>query len=325
MRWVSVPEELAVPHLLDVRELSSSYRDLFAQCTTQVVHGNTDVALDLAERCYEMGKQRRDYYSSALALVLQADVYRRLQRWEECLDVIRNALHWIELQVGSVARYNEAVAVYLEGLAHYTLRAEAKLSATFSYAQHSLGEGERHWAFEQNVSRVADCRNVLRWMRQLLDVGTTLRSDDPALIVPVYEAVNRAVIRTEVFVIQPFEVMMPGEVMAHYLPPHYLPVQLDTLPFLCPRPNRHYVAIRLPEAGTVLRRARKGDLLIVEVIRSRVSSSESHLSAAQPFIRRSDGRIEFRSALGEDAPGTGLVARGSIGIPRVLIREGEEI
>lgn len=325
MRWVSVPEELAVPHLLDVREMSPPTRNLFDRSAAQVVGGDAEAALDLAARCYGVGKQQHDHYSSALALVLQAEVYRRLQRWEACLDVIRAALHWIELRVGSVARYNEAIAVYLEGLAHYTLRAEAKLSATFAYAEHNLAEGERHWAFEQNAARVADCRNVVRWMRQLLDVEAGLRSDDLALVVPVYEIVGRAVVRTGAFAIQPFEVMMPDEVVAQYLPPRYLPVQLDTLPFLCPRPDRQYAAIRLSEEWAMLQRARKGDLLIVEMLRARRSARDSSPRGAQPFVRRGDGRIEFRTALLEGTTDAGPVAQGLIGIPRVLIREGDDV
>lgn len=61
-----------------------------------------------------------------------------------------------------VARYDEGVAVYLEGVVHYVLRAEEKVAVTFAYAQGGLADSEHHWGFEHNDGRAVDCQDIIR-------------------------------------------------------------------------------------------------------------------------------------------------------------------
>jgi hypothetical protein len=331
MRWVSLPEELALPHLLELGDydLSTVYRDLFLQVLTRLRQGQLHTALALSEQAYASIKGDRDRYGQSLALVLRAEVLRRLQRWEESLDAIRGALRWLELRGSPVACYNEAVAVYLEGIIHCTLRADEKVLETFAYAQEALVDRERYWGFEHHDMRVADCRNVIRWMSGLLDLLHTTRSDEPVMILPVYEFVNTLLIRTDVVAFEPYQVMVPAQVLAPYLPDYLHPVQLDTLSVLNLRPQTTYIGVRIPEDGYMVRQGCKGDLLIVEATTPRPAEAMTPQSAEgtlmltsdKPFIRRRDGRVEFRPAL----PGVPQSTRGWVGIPRLLIREQEVV
>lgn len=323
MRWVSLPEELALPHLLEIRDydISTVHRGLLLQVVAHLREGQLETALDLSEQAYVATKEGRDRYGQSLVLVLQAELFRRLQRWENSLDAIRGALRWLELQGTPVARYNEAMAVYLEGIIHCTLRADEKVLETFAYAQEALVESERHWGFEQHDVRVADCRNVIRWMTGLLDLLPTIRTDVTTLILPVYEFVNMTLIRTGVITLEPHQALVPSQVIAPYLPDHLIPVRLDTLSVLDIRPQTTYIAVRIPEDATVLSTGQKGDLLIVEAATPQPSEGALTLTADKPFVRRRDGRIEFRPAL-RGAPQS---TRGWVGIPRILIRDREDL
>ena len=324
MRWISLPEELAPPHLLDVRDTSPPLRDLFTQLGNHLTTGGLEPALTLSGRAFGIAKSRFDRYGQALALLYRAEACRRLERWEDGLDAIRSALHWLELQVAPVARYNEAIAVYLEGAIHFTLQSRERTSATFSYAQHVLAETERHWGFEQNTGRVADCRNLTQWISGLLDIEGTLPPHGMVAILPVYELVNRTPIRTDMVAIEAIEVMMPGEVLAQYLPSDVQPLQLGGLLFPCLRLPGQYVAIRISDSAAASGKGRQGDLLIVEVAGSVSSAGEIVLTSDRPFVRRADGRVEFLP-FSQDAMGpVQLSERGMAGIARVLKREGSD-
>jgi hypothetical protein len=227
----------------------------------------------------------------------------------------------LELRASPVAHYNEAVAVYLEGVIHCTLRADEKVLETFAYAQEAFVESGRHWGFEQHDVRVADCRNVIRWMNGLLDLLATTRSDEPVVILPVYEFVNTTLIRTGVTAIEPYQVMVPGQIIAPYLPDHIHPLQMDTLSLLDLRPQTTYIGVRIPEDAYMVDPGRKGDLLIVEATAPQPADGTLALTSDRPFVRRRDGRVEFRPAL----RGVPQSTRGWVGIPRVLIRDREDL
>jgi hypothetical protein len=236
------------------------------------------------------------------------------------LDAIRHALGYLELQVSPIARYNEALAVYTEGLLHWVLGADEKVTETFAYAHEGLVESERYWGFEQDAARVAACRDVIRWMASLLDILGTLDSSDVAAILPVYEFVNGRWIRTGIKSVNPYQVTIPADVVARYLPSDYVPIQLDTLPFFPMDPGSIYVAVRIPADAQMLRQGRRGDLLVVETVVPRSLNEELALTSETPFVRRSDGRIEFRPVVRDGME----PAERLVGIPRVLIREGDE-
>ncbi|MBN1248612.1 MAG: hypothetical protein JXC32_13215 [Anaerolineae bacterium] len=329
MRWVSVPEELAPPYLLELAYSPPSLQDQFSQVLSAVAQGDLAVAADATLRAFRLAKAQRHRQGSALALVLRADVLRRLMRWEDSLDAIRNALHGLELDVSPVAHYNEAIAVYLEGVVHYTLRADEKALATFAYAQSALRESERHWAFEHNTARTSDCRNVIRWLTQLSAFQDPEETTDPVVMVmPVYEMANRTLIRTGAVALPPIELVIPREVVARYCPPGTLPLQLEALTFPSLRPDIQYAAIRIADTASIAGEVPfadvgKGDLLILEVTGSGPGSRDLVLTADQPFVRGSDGRVAFHPAPQGFSTGASGEVPALVGIPRVLIRSVE--
>jgi hypothetical protein len=321
MLWVSVPWELASVHLLELQDVPPLLRDHFSHSAGLIERGQLVQALAAVDQLAEIAAAQRDRYTGALALVLRADVLRRMARWEGSLDAIRRALHRLELRVSPVARYNEGVAVYLEGVVHYMLRAEEKVVATFAYAQEVLADSERHWGFEHNDARAADCRDIVRWMRRLMELQAEVGFGDVAMVMPVYELVNRTVVRTDAAVVYPLQIMIPDRVVAEYSPPEVRPVQLDVISLLVPHPQTQYVAIRVPKDEPGVGLGREGDLLIIEVTGSSSASGELILTSDKPFVRRQDGRVEFRSSARRNDLGADHARSGLMGIPRVLIRE----
>ena len=325
MRWISLPKDLALPHLLDLQAVPQPLADRFHQLGDHLDVGAYDVVLAQAERTFDMAKHTFDRYGQALALLYEAEAFRCLMRWEEGLACIRNALRRLELQVSPVARYNEAIAVYQEGVIHFSLQATERVVETFSYAQHVLDESQRHWGLEENPGRVADCRSAARWMAKLLEVQESLSPGEVVAVLPVYEFVNRVPIRTDVVAIRTTWVGIPGEILVQYLPPTIVPLQLGELPFPYLRPLAPYVAIRIPERGTLWSQGRKGDLLVVEVTGPSSGADELVLTAERPFVRRGDGRVEFQP-YAQDASGAPWSSgQGLVGIPRILLREEDSI
>lgn len=325
MRWISLPYELALPHLLDLHDSPPALRDLLTQAAQQLESSAYDVALEKAREAYALAKARLDRYSQSLALLFRAEAFRRLLHWEDSLESIRGALHWLELSVSPAGQYNEAVAAYLEGVVHWTLRADDKVVQTFAYAQQILVESERYWGYERNEARTGDCRNLTRWMSQVLEVRKSLPLGDATVVVPVYEFVNHTRIRTGAFVIQPFRAMIPGDGAARCLPADYHPVNLEACftPMLSPQST--YVAVLIAQAGQWLWEGRAGDLLVVEVTGASLHRGELMLVSDEPFLRRTDGRIEFGSALAPGNPQVFPSERGIVGIPRFLVRGGGEL
>lgn len=324
MRRIALSSELTIPHLLEWQDAQPVLRDHFAQLLLRLAQGDLMGSLELASQAYGVARQGLDRYGEALALVFRAEICRRLERWEDSLDAIRNALNWLELRVAPVAHYHEAIAVYLEGIVHFVLRSDAKVVETFTYSQSVLAESERHWGFEQNVGRVDDCRNVIRWMSQILEIQSALEPGDAVVILPVYELVNRTLVRTEAVALHSFQVTLPVEVVARYLPAGYRALQLDALSFLYVQSQAEYLAVRIPEDGAVLSQGRKGDLLVIEITAASHTDAGLVLTSDKPFFRRVDGRVEFRAVSRGSSRQAGFATTGQVGIPRILVREGDE-
>jgi len=322
MLWVSVPWELSPVRLLEFQDVTPLLRDQFSRGVGLLGRGDLARALATVDQLSEVAATQHDRYAGALSLVLRAEVLRRMARWEESLDAIRRALHWLELRVSPLARYNEGVAVYLEGVVHYVLRAEGKVIATFAYAQEALADSGRHWGFEHKDARVADCQDVIRWMRRLLELQAEVGFGDVAMVMPVYEFANRTVVRTDAVVVHPLQVMIPDSVIAEYAFPEIRPVQLDVVSLLYPHPQTEYAAIRITREEPGMGLGRDGDLLIVEIAGINAASGELILTSDKPFVRREDGRVEFRSSSRRNGLVAGHAGSGLIGIPRILIREG---
>jgi len=311
MYFIALPDELTLLHLLELQDTPPLLHDLLGtQARDQIERGRWEQGVVLAEQAFVA--VHRDHYAASLCLLYKAEALRRLCRWEDALEAVRRALNWLELQVTQVARYNEGLAVYTEGIIHYMLQAEDKTLQTFAYAHDALVESHRFWGFVAKPGRVGDCQNVIRWMAQLLELRQL------GMILPVYEWVNLMWIRTGIKAVTPFQLQLPPEMLAAYLPPDYIPVELDAVPFMQLDPNSAYMAVRIAHDGDFTHKSRVGDILIVETTSSApMQTPELTMSSDHPFVRRTDGRVVFRPSRQE--------TRGLAGIPRVLIREREDV
>lgn len=317
MRLVFVPTELTPRHLVALREIPTPLAEQLQETVGQSIdNGQYDEALAAAARVFTGARAARERHAAALALLYQAEALRRLQRWEEALDYTRRALTSLRAEVSQVAAYNKAVALYFEGLIHFVLRADDKALQVFVAAQDALVESERFWGFENNTRRVVDCRNLTRWMSNLLELPSRMPPGELVLIVPVYELVNQTLVRISAMIVTPFQVMLPSEALGEYLPSNYIPLYIETLPFLQLRPDARYLALKIPVDGELIRQSRAGDVLLMEAASPGLPTREVVLSQDAPFVRRTDGRILFGPY--EQAN------EGFVGIPRVLIREKEE-
>jgi len=310
MRWISLPDELSLSHLLDVRDVAQPNRDVLTTSGQRLREGRPDLALSISGRAFGQAKHLRDRYGQALALLCQAEAYRCLGRWEEGLDAIRTALHWLELQVAAVAHYNEAIAVYVEGVIHFTLGARDRMVETFAYAQHVLGESERHWSYEHNDARSSDCRNVVRWIRDLQDIQETLPSSGLTAVVPAYAVAEGRLVRTGAVVLESVRATLPAEVLSRYLPLDLRPVQSGDCSFPYLNPASRYVAIqaatRQTAAGT------QGEEILVVIERASTGSIVGERFALDAGMWVACG----------DGAGVPLDRLKDPGIPRAVIQRG---
>lgn len=316
MRLVCVPPELTPPHLAALRETPAP---LAAQLREAVMRkldsGHTDDALTTAAQVFFVAQRSGEQHTAALALLYKAEVLRRLQRWEEALMHAHKASLWLRAEVTQVAAYNYAVALCFEGLIHFVLRADDKTMQTFAAAQSALAESERFWGFENNLVRVVNCQSMGRWMSKLLTLLPRTPPGEWMVIVPVYEWVHEALAFIDVMPITPFQFQPPREALREYLPANYIPVETEALPFLQLRPDTHYLALKIPRDGDLVQYSQAGDILLIEAA-SPIPPREVALTRDEPFVRHTDGRVDFGPY--------GQQSEAFTGIPRILIRQEEE-
>jgi hypothetical protein len=312
MLWISLPAELALPHLVELSDVARPLHDDLTGLSRALETGSLNGALTAAGRAFGRAKGLRDRYGQAIALLFQAEAYRRLERWEDALDAIRTALHWLELQVAAAARYNEAIAVYVEGVIHFTLGAQERMVETCSYAQHVLGESERHWAYEHNDPRAADCRNVTGWIGDLLKLRDTLPPSGLVAVLPVYVRVDGRLTRTGATAVEGIRATLPGDVLARYLPHDLQPAVLGECVFPSLLPPSRYVAIQISGSETESGSGTGERLVVVEV-------DSPALGISGP-IPTPDTAMWYR----DDGQTPGIPWARDIGVPRVLVRKGDE-
>jgi hypothetical protein len=176
-----------------------------------------------------------------------------------------------------------------------------------------LQDAELHWEFHNNTARVGDCQNLGRWIRNLLDLRHAQPPGEIALVLPLYEMINLTLIRTNTIMLNPFQLPIPSEVLAPYMPSGYYPIEVDSLPMLYLKPSIHYIAFKVPECGYLLAESRAGDVLLLEVVSPALPLTKLTLSLDRPFIRQHSGHIYFRPQQ--------QTTDGILAIPRFLIRE----
>jgi hypothetical protein len=316
MRLVYVPEELAPLHLAAWRDVPLLLQEPFDQARRHVERGDRTAAHTFIDRVHATAWGKRDRATAGLGRLYKAEVFRRQHRWENSLEAVRQASTWLRQQVTEVAHYNEGVAAYLEGLVHFTLRADEKVLQAFGRAQELLVEGEKYWGFVDNSDRVADCVDVTHWIARLLKVQATLPQEETIVLLPVYEPVNRNLVRTDIVILSPLAVTLPVEGLAPHLPDRYVPLGPLPISLLHLNPTAQYRAIRIPEDRHLVERSRAGDLLVLRTTVPASDVEEEGVHRTYPFTRRNDGRVVFHPAQ--------QVGRGWVGVPLMLIREEEQ-
>ncbi len=318
MRRVFIPEELTPLCLVDPAEMPSPLREMLPSPELPL-WGQEAIqeALTAAEALFTAAWGERERYAAALVRLYQADLLNRQERWEEALDAAREASGWLKLQVSQKARYNEAIAAYFEGVVHYILHADQRATQTFIHAQGLLQESERFWKLQGEDTHLEDCRNVIRWITQLLALRSqTEPGGDAVMIVPVYELENQVLwVRISALVVPLSELSMPVELVhSQEAPTAFLPLDINTVTFLVPGTKQFYFALKVQTDGELVPKSQAGDYLLVEAAATTPPTSDSLLNTEHVFLRRADGTITFRS--------TRRGYPGFVGTPRALLKEG---
>lgn len=313
MRIVFVPVGLTPCHLLALREMPVFLSDqLHGMISQSIAGGRYQDALAETERISHIARRARDPHAQALVCLYQAETLYRMFRWEEALEHTRQAVVWLRAAGTQVGVYNKAVALYLEGLLHFVLRADAYAVQAFTAAQEVLMESERFWGFEKNVARVIHCQTLTRWMSRLLELAPGASSGEWVMIVPLYEPIHCTLTLVDALSIPPFLAQLPRETLNECLPVNYVPLEIEAIRFFQLWPDTSYLALKISRDGELVHQSRTGDVLLIEATSS-VPPEEVTLTHDMPFVRRADGQIVF----GPYEQQAEIFA----GIPRILIKK----
>ena len=317
MRLVSIPVGLTPHRLLALRGISTFMADQLTGSISQSIDGGRyDEAVTTTGQIFPAARSAHDPNAQALVYLYQAEALYRLLRLEEALERTQQALVWLRSEVTQVATYNQAVALYFEGLLHFILRADAYALYAFNAAQEALMPSERFWDFEKNAIRSTACRTLSRWMPKLLNLTTSTPLGELVMVVPVYEMVNRTLTLIDALSVRPFLVQLPTDALETYLPKNYVPLEIEAVLFLQLWPDVHYLALKILRRSELVRESRIGDMLLIEATTSVPPQEAITLTRDLPFVRRADGRIIFGPYEQQDEIFSG--------IPRLLIKKENE-
>jgi hypothetical protein len=237
------------------------------------------------------------------------------------LQSVQRANHWLKQDVTRVARYNEAVAAYFEGLLHYVLHSDEEAYRCFQRARRLLAKGLDISDYVGRERVYDNCETLVKWMEQLRYLRKDSEPGANVVILSIYSYVKSDFLirgRPVAFPLEWFEVprrVLPhvtnqrsdrgnGEVEIHLVEPgRMLLIDLDG--------GAHYFALQLSGSKEdVLAdevNGQEGDVVIYErrPPRSDVRAQEG------PFVRLSGGRIVFLM---------GSHRRPFEGVPRLRLR-----
>lgn len=319
MRRISVPPSLLPLQLAEFEELPPALRkQLVAAAPFNPRTLAFDEALTAAENTLTVARHQRDRYSEALLALYSADLLWRCERWLEALEMAAAAAGWLKLQSSPIARYNEAVAVYFNGLLHFALHADARAMPLFIETQSQLEKSRQYWAMHTGRDYFEACEQVSQWISALSSLRTQTPPGSQTLIIPVYPSRHRTPEAPLEALAIPLETLHIHTNILDYdflALPDWAPLQIESLPVLDVSPGRYYFGVRLDEAGTFTDDSQAGDVVLVEALSPLALTEEPPLTGGtQPFIRQRDGKIMLWDP---QHSGEGLV-----GIPRLLLRQG---
>ncbi|MEA3397147.1 MAG: hypothetical protein U9R05_06760, partial [Chloroflexota bacterium] len=174
MRRIFVPYELTPLHLVNFTEVSPTFKRLLpiGEYPPFELSITIEDALSASKQALSVAQQQHQKESETLIHLCQADLLWRLERWEESLDAVRMAIKKFEFEISRTASYNQAIAVYFEGILHYILHADEKAIQTFIHAQEMLQENECDLSCDGEDEYAENCQDVARWISQLLQLRT---------------------------------------------------------------------------------------------------------------------------------------------------------
>ncbi len=188
MRYLFVPDELTVPGLwkpatFTEEERQALQRQFDEGALPQQAIGQA--LTSLAVRQEHAWKQRKRYTFAVYGL-FRAELLRRQCRWGEALEELTRVIPWLETRNDIDARYDEALARYLQGLIHYRLHADAEAKASLLQAARYIRQCQEDWHFRAENEKFAIGERLLRWIEALL----AAQEETPPLarraIVPLY-------------------------------------------------------------------------------------------------------------------------------------------
>lgn len=315
MRRIFVPYELTPLHLANFTEVSPTFKQLLPMGEYPPFELSITIedALSASEQALSVAQQRHKKESESLIHLCQADLLWRLERWEESLDTVHIAIKKFEFEISRTASYNQAIAIYFEGILHYILHADEKAIQTFAHAQEMLQENKPDWAYDGEDEYAENCQDVARWISQLLQLRTQSLPGADVMIVPVYEYGDQDTRATINALIVPLATMyLPTQLLGTCAAIGWIPLEIDTVPLLRTSPGCYYFALKIKENKEFVPESRAGDALLIELLLPTALTAEELRNIEQPFVRRPDGKIFFRPLRQN--------TKGFLGIPRVLLR-----
>ncbi len=317
MRRICTPPSLLPVQLAEFQDLPATLRQLLA--VDAPFNPRTlafDEALSTAENALKVVRNQRERHSEALINLYCADLLWRSERWLEALDLTSAAAGWFKLQSSPIARYNEAIAVYFNGLLHFCLHADARAIPLFMEAQSQLEESRRYWSVHTGREYFDACGQVSQWIAALIPLRTKTPPGSHTLILPVYPYRNRmSDMPIEALAVSLDTLRVPTRVLDFdYLAvPEWVPLEVERLPLLDVSPGTYFFGVRVDEDEALTPHSRAGDVVLVEALSPLAITHDPALSNdVQAFTRRPDGALVLR-----DSQHNG---QGFVGIPRLLLR-----
>lgn len=319
MRRICVPPSLMPLQLAEFQDLPATLRKMLAlDVPLNPKLLAFDEALAIAENALTVVRNQRDRNSEALINLYSADLFWRSERWLEALEMASAAASWFKLQSSPIARYNEAIAVYFNGLLHFCLHADTRAMPLFMEAQSQLEESRQYWSVHTGREYFEACDITSQWIGALVPLRTKTPPGSHTLIIPVYPYHNRtASVIIEAVAITLDALQTPvGLLDFNYLAmPDWIPLEVGKLSLLDVRPGTVYFGVRLDEDETWLPDGKAGDIVVVEALLPLALANDQALGGSvQTFTRQTDGTFMLREPQQR--------GQGFVGIPRLLLRRG---
>lgn len=183
MTRIFIPEELTLAQLVAFpADVSPLYRRFQEQMQAALLHGDSKTAQTAAAKLHDIARGAGDGYIAALAELYTADLTRH--KHSAALDALAHAVSQLHVESRVIARYNEALGLYLQGLIYYAKDKDIEVGQAFGRASKLLAEAADLANHYGGHPRSADIDRLNLWMTSLLTLGLGTRGLD---IAPLYE------------------------------------------------------------------------------------------------------------------------------------------